>query len=160
MQKMQLVPNADGYQSTDGTEVIGIELEGGAGRYRTDKIGATKKVSCSWTLNPGEYQYWRAFYVTATKKGALSFLCDLLSEDGMGPAEHVCTFVPGSVTMPSQQGLSYVQQAQLEVTPLPHDPELDLAIIAIFESSGGRPENWYLSLDNLVNHIMPDTIGA
>ena len=160
MYKLLLAPDANGYQSADGAEVIMIELDGGAGRYRTDKIGATKRVSVAWTMNRGQYQYWRAFYVTATKKGALPFLCDLVGEDGLGPAEHTCSFIPGSVTLPQQMGLTYVQQAQLEVTPLPHDEADDLAVIAAFEASEGDSDAWYAALENLVLVIMPATIGG
>lgn len=156
MFKMSLAPDADGYSSQDGDEVIHIKLEGGQGRYRRDKIGATKTVQVKWTLNPQQYAYWRAFYNTGTQKGSLPFLCDLVSEDGSGPAEHVCNFVPGSVTLPTQQGLTYVQQATLEVVPIPSIFEVDNARLLI----GYEVEAVFSALARLVNVTAPGAIGV
>jgi len=160
MAKLMLRPDADGYQAQDGTTVLRTALAGGAGRYRRDKLGATKMVTVKWTMNPVQYEYWRAFFVTATKEGALPFTCDLVSEDGRGPVEHTCSFIPGSVGMPSQQGFTYVQAATLEVTPIPHDTAHDLALIEIFNESEGAPDAWLNALAQLVNVTMPETIGA
>lgn len=158
MFKMALAPDADGYNSLDGDEVIHVKLDGGQGRYRRDKIGATKTVQVKWTLNPSQYEYWRAFYVTGTQKGALPFLCDLVSEDGAGPTEHVCNFVPGSVTLPTQAGLTYVQQATLEVVPIPRNEAADLALV-VFYADGG-PEAGFAALAKLVNETMPEALGV
>lgn len=158
--KLLLVPDSDGYQSTDGNSSIYVALAGGAGRSRLDKIGAAKMVSCTWTLNRFQYQYWRAFYRTATKEASLSFLCDLLSEDGTGPVEHQCRFIPGSVTLPRQQGLTYVQQAQLEVLPLPTNTELDNEIISVYNLLEDSAEDWFNALEHLVISEMPIYIGA
>lgn len=160
MYKLQLRPDADGYNSVDGESVLRVQLDGGAGRYRTDKIGATKTVTATWTMHPTQYQYWRAFYETGTKRGALPFLCDLVSDDGTGPAEHVCNFIPGSVSLPTQKGFTYVQQATLEVKPLPRDKNADLALINIWEAAGPEPELWLNELEKLVNVTMPENIGG
>lgn len=157
MYKLLLTPDADGYSSTDGQDWIRSELDGGVGRYRQDKIGASKSVSVKWTMNPAQYQYWRSFYATV---GSGTFLCDLLSEDGTGPAEHECNIIPGSVTLPTQVGFTYVQQAQLEVRPLPRDAAMDLEIMLIFEASGGYPDSWFRALERLTTVSMPEAIGA
>jgi len=160
MIKLHLLPDADGYTMTEGNDVIGTTLEGGAGRYRRDKIGAAKTANVKWTLNPGQYQYWRAFYKTATQRGSLPFLCDLVGEDGCGPAEHICQFVPGSVTLPEQHGLTYVQQATLEVLPLPTDEEYDADVILLYETFGDDADSALNALAHLVNVTAPGTIGA
>jgi hypothetical protein len=116
-----------------------------------DKINPSKSVNVTWTMNRTQYQYWRAFYATV---GSRTFLCDLVGEDGMGPAEHTCNIVPGSVTLPRQQGLTYVQQCQLDVRPL-HDKAADLAIMSAFEQSDGQPEMWYAALERLTNVTIP-----
>jgi hypothetical protein len=157
--KLLLVPDADGYSSTDGNEVIGTPLDGGAGRYRRDKIGATKIVNLRWTMSRSQYQYWRAFFVVTTSKGALSFTCDLLSEDGTGPAEHVCNFVPGSVSLLSQSGFTYVQQAQLEVTPLARNAIVDAAVLALY-SEGDEVDDNLRVLARLVNVTAPESLGG
>jgi hypothetical protein len=157
MYKMAIRPDADGYSSTDGEEWISSQLDGGVGRYRLDKLGASKSVGVRWTLNRAQYQYWRAFWRIV---GCDKFLCDLVGEDGTGPKEHECHFVPGSVSLPSQAGLIYVQQAQLEVTPLNINPDDDLALLLIYSESGGIPDEWYEALERLVTVTMPEAIGA
>lgn len=160
MRKLYLVPDADGYSSADGEETVGTRLQGGAGRYRRDQLGATKSVNVTWTMNPEQYAYWRAFYATVTASGSLAFLCDLLSEDGNGPTEQICNFVPGSINMPSQRGLTYVQTAQLEVRPLPRDIDYDNSIISLYESTDGMGGDVLFSIDHLVNVVAPENIGG
>lgn len=156
MHKLMIVPDSDGYSSTDGTEWVGSRLDGGSGRFRRDKIGAAKSVNVKWTLNPSLYQYFRSFYSTV---GSATFLCDLLSEDGSGPAEHECVFMPGSVTLPTQVGLTYIQQAQLEVKPLARDTELDQEILVAYEEME-FPELGFTMLEHLVNVSMPEAMSA
>ena len=75
------------------------------------------------------------------KSGALPFLCDLVSEDGLGPQEHLCSFVPGTVVLTEQSGFTYRQQARLEVRPLATDAVADQAVIdaaAAILVAGGR----------------------
>lgn len=156
MEYLLLRPDSDSYNQQEGTEVIGVELDGGGGRYRRDKIGATRKVDVTWTLNPREYAYWRAFWNTATKRGSLPFLCDLVGEDGLGPRQYVCNFIPGSVSLPAQRGLTYVQTAQLEAKPPPIEEDIDLAIMALFQAD--TEPSALLSLAHLVNVIAPETL--
>jgi hypothetical protein len=157
--RLTLLPDSDGYSSAEGDEVIAIKLAGGASRLRRDKLGAAKTVNVKWTMNPSDYQYWRAFFRTATLMGSLPFECQLVSEDGCGPAWHICTFVPGSVSLPSQQGWTYVQQATLEVTPLPTDASQDEMIMDIYEELGPNANSVLLALAHLVNVTAPAAIG-
>lgn len=160
LRKLALRPDSDGYSDSEGEDVIRVELEGGVGRYRRDKIGSSLRVNVRWTLNRTQYQYWRAFFVTQTQKGSLPFLCDLVGEDGLGPAEHVCSFIPGSVGKPGQSGLTYVQQATLEVKPLAHDAETDEDIMVAFEVLGETSSDVFLALERLCLVIAPEAIGA
>lgn len=156
MEHLLLRPDSDSYSQQEGVEVIGVELDGGGGRYRLDKIGATRKVSVTWTLNPNQYKYWRAFWNTSTKRGALPFLCDLVGEDGLGPWQYVCQFIPGSVQLPSQRGLTYVQAAQLEVKPRPVDEATDLETIMLF--TGSVDSDVLMDLGHLVNVVAPEAL--
>lgn len=158
MWTLTLAPDADGYNSTDGEETIHVKLDGGQSRFRRDKIGSTKTVQVKWTLNPAQYEYWRTFYVSGTQKGALPFLCPLVSEDGNGPELHVCNFMPGSVSLPTQQGLTYVQQATLEVIPLPRDEAADLIELAMYEFAD--QEEVFYGLYHLVNVTFPENLSA
>jgi hypothetical protein len=157
MYTMFLAPDAEGYTSTDGEEWVQSKVDGGAGRYRRDKYGATKRINVQWTLNPAQFQYWRAFWRTV---GSDKFLCPLVSEDGTGAKDHEVNIIPGTVNLPRQIGLTYVQQCQLEAKPLIVDPEDDLAILALFEATGGFPDALYGSLAHIVTVVMPEYIGA
>lgn len=157
MYKMILAPDANGYSSSDGNEWLRTELDGGAGRYRQDKLGAAKMISAKWTLNPNQYAYWRAFYNLV---GSGPFLCDLVSDDGIGPVEHTVNIVPGSVQLPSQQGLTYVQQCTLEARPLPRDRDADESFVITFNAAEGNTDGWYLALERMANQTLPESFGA
>lgn len=157
MERLLLRPNSEDYHEQDAEEVIAVALDGGAGRYRRDKVNASKQVSVSWTMNPHQYEYWRAFWHTATKRGSLPFLCDLVGENGVGPIQHVCYFVPGSVSKPSQQGLRYVQAAALEVKQNPVDDAANLVILAAFALENDDSDV-YWDLARLVNETAPEAL--
>lgn len=155
-QRMFLAPDADGYQSTDGAEWLQTALDGGGSRFRRDKVGAAKSVTVKWTLNRAQYQYWRSFYNSV---GSATFTCPLLSEDGCGPVDQLCNIVPGSVSLPTQQGLMYVQQAQLEVQQLPLDPVNDASVMVLFSASEGEPDAWLAALAHMVNVTAPSVLS-
>jgi hypothetical protein len=58
--------------------------------------------------------------------------------------------------MPSQQGLTYVQSAQLEVRPNPVDHAANQAIIDLFASSIDSDVLW--DLERLVNETAPEAL--
>lgn len=154
MYRMILAPDSDGYSATDGNDMVSTAAGGGFGRSRQDQIGVPNSVNLKWTLNQSQYAYWRAFF-NLTRHGQV-FLCPLVSEDGNGPQDYECKFVPGSVTLPSQYGLTYVQQAQLEVKPLVRDTQADMALLVAFEAADGQFDSWYLALERLANVTIPN----
>ena len=160
MDRLRLTPDSDGYSDVEGTDVLRTALDGGVGRYRRDKIGSSKIVNVVWTLNRVQYQYWRAFFHTALQNGSLPFLCPLVSEDGTGPADHVCNFIPGSVGKPSQKGFEYKQSAQLEVRPLARVVEDDELILMLYGEYGDAGDDILGLLDSLVNQQLPQALGA
>lgn len=157
---LALVPDADGYASNEGKEILAVGLSSGANVFRRGYRGATKTVNVKWTMNPTQYRYWRAFWETAIKRGALPFTCDLLSEDGSGPVAHTCSIIPESVSMPSQSGLTYIQTATLDVKPLPVDDVFNEEVIALFEYGVVDPDSLFNALAHLVLVKMPETISA
>lgn len=157
METLLLRPDAGSYSQEEGAEVIAVALDGGSARYRRDKIGASRTVSAAWTMNPEEYAYWRAFWHTSTQRGALPFVCDLVGEDGQGPQPHTCRFVPGTVSLGSQMGRTYVMQATLEVTPQNMSDVLNLSAIALF--TGGMTEQAINQLAHLVNVTLPESFN-
>lgn len=155
---LALAPDADSYSQQEGAEVIAVSLDGGAGRYRRDKIGAARMVNVKWTMNPLQYRYFRAFWHTAIKRGALAFTCDLVSEDGAGPVAHECNVVPGTVGMPTQGGLTYTQAMTLEVKPLPVDDDLNESVMLLFNA--GMDDDDLAALGRMINITMPELFGA
>jgi hypothetical protein len=160
MLKMALRPDSDSYtQAEPAGEVIRTELDGGIGRQRRDKLGASRMIQVQWTMNPTQYAYFRAF-LSAVDNGSLPFLIDLVGEYGLGPEEHTAQFMPGTISLPRQVGLTYVQQATLEVRPNPRDRDADMAFIVSYGEWGDDTEAVLLALEELVNVIAPEDIGA
>lgn len=154
LQKFMIPPDSGSYTEVEPSdEVLFTALQGGVGRYRLDKVNASRTVTVQWTFDPPDYQYFRAFFATATQRGALPFLLDLLSEDGDGTVESTCNFVPGSVTLTSTEGQMYVQAATLEVKQIPRDPDADNLIILL--NGGGDMID---ALYTLVNVTAPATL--
>lgn len=114
--KFIIPPDNSAYSVTDGKEIVATQLDGGAARYRQDIIGATSTVNVSWILGRNEYKYLRSFYRGITGKGATPFLIDLILDD-FELTEHKVYFIPGSMQLTGQKGLTHWVSAQLEVYP-------------------------------------------
>lgn len=155
-----LTPDADSYSQDEGAEVLAVSLGSGATLSRRDKVNAVRVVNARWSMSREAYRYFRAFYRTTLREGLLPFTCDLLSEDGGGAVAHQCNFIPGSVSMPSQNGLTYIQTATLEVRPLPVDHAANENIIELYEAYPNLDQNLFLALEHLVLIAMPATISA
>lgn len=130
LSKFIIPPDQAGYSVKDGNEVIATKLAGGASRYRRDIIGATSTVNVAWTIGPDEYRYIRAFYNAIAKKGAVPFSIDLIL-DRSELTEHKAYFIPGSMSMDGQKGLTYSISAQLEVYPV-ETLQDDLDFVAVY----------------------------
>lgn len=137
LNKLKLTPDNSSYSVTDGKEVVATQLDGGAARYRRDILGATSAVAVSWILGTQDYKYLRAFYKALASSGATPFLIDLIL-DKPELTEHKAYFVPGSVQLTAQKGLTYWVSAQLEVYPI-EMTEDDTAFAALYGELG---ENW------------------
>lgn len=128
--KFTIPPEATGYSMEDPNEVIAIKLDGGASRYRRDKLGGTSKVSVKWSFDREEYRYFRAFYRSLLGRGSQPFLIDLVI-DLPDPIEHKAYFVPGTVRLQEQRGHYYGVTAELEAYPteLNETEEADFAAL-------------------------------
>lgn len=113
--KLLVRPESSSYNLTFGTEALRTELDGGRGRYRADILGASTMLEgIEWKLDPDKYNYFMAFYRTETKRASLPFTMDLLVDN----SELVtcdCNFVPGSVRLSQQSGITYIVSASIEV---------------------------------------------
>lgn len=155
MNKFIIPPDSSSYSVSDGKEVVAIQLDGGASRYRRDVIGATSTVSVSWILGREQYLYLRSFYRGLAGKGATPFLIDLILDD-FELTEHKAYFVPGSVQLTGQKGLTYWVSAQLEVYPNEDNDNGDFA--AIYNEFGENWPFWLEKLQVVVNNDWPEVL--
>lgn len=135
--KLLVRPESSSYNLTFGTEALRTELDGGRGRYRADILGASTMLEgVQWRLDPDEYDYFMAFYRTESKRASLPFTMDLMV-DSSGLVECDCNFIPGSVRLSEQSGITYVVSASIEVKrPVNLDEEdEDGDIISEFNTS-------------------------
>jgi len=112
--KLLLIPESAGYAVDRGQEVLSVKLDGGASRMRKDIIGAAFDVNVAWKLDPEQYDYLNAFFRTATARGSLPFTIDLVL-DKTEYQTVTARFVPKTLKLTGQQGLSYFMSATLEV---------------------------------------------
>lgn len=117
MTKLLVNPSLASFGVRFGSNVIATKLEGGASRYRLDKIGSTHEVAVQWMLEAQGYDYLMAFYRTEIDYGALPFTIDLKSVDTDTLTTYTARLVPGSLSVTAFLGSVYQVSATLEVTP-------------------------------------------
>jgi hypothetical protein len=161
--KFIIPPDNSSYSVTDGSQVIATQLDGGAARYRRDILGATSKVGVSWTLGPEEYKYLRSFYRALCVSGSRPFLIDLILDDPV-LTEHKAYFVPNSMQLTGQKGLTYFVACQLEVYPAEMDLEAEADFAAIYSYWGKDWKNKFPAFDDelntLINIEIPNDIAV
>lgn len=123
-----LPPDEANYVAPFGHTAIRVILNGGAGRYRADQLGATFLLAVQWTCDSINYNYLTAFYRTATDYGSLPFLISLIL-DSNAVLQYTAYFVPDTFQLASQSGQEYVVAATLEVIPNASYASGDAAII-------------------------------
>jgi len=156
MKKLVIPPDQNSYSFTDAEETVLVQLDGGSPRVRTDVLNGDYTLQARWTLDDGNYQYFRNFYKVVLANDAGRFLCDLIT-DTAAPIQHNCLFVPGSLTLVSQSGLTYVVSAKFMVTAIPQDiPNLEV-LIDIVEAYGSveKAAKALNLLDKLANRDLP-----
>lgn len=159
--KFSLPPDSSAYSVTDGKEVVATQLDGGAARYRRDILGATSTINCTWILGPQAYKYFRSFYKAITASGSKPFLIDLILDEFV-LTEHKAYFIPGSIQLTAQKGLTYWVSAQLEAYPIQTDLQSEADFAGIYGEFG---ENWQVSfpafedeLDVMINETLPELL--
>lgn len=157
--KLVLAPDNSSYSVRDGKEVVSVALDGGAGRYRRDILGASSAVSVQWICDREEYHYLRSFYRALLGKGAKPFLIDLILDDPL-PMEHKAYFVPGSMALTAQRGLAYYVSAELEVEPTDMDEEAELNFATMFSNFGPDWETVFPPIEDEFNTIVNTDLPA
>lgn len=109
---LQLPPDQANYQATPNPTAISTQLDGGASRFRADKLGASITLTVQWTLNKKNYAYLCAFY-RQLNFGADPFIVGLFIDSG-DIQDYTCHFLPGTFQLNSQMGQTWVVQATIE----------------------------------------------
>lgn len=136
MKKLQLLPNSSSYNVKFGEGNISTRLSGGASRVRKDTVDNVHSINVGFNLNKEQYQYIMAFYRHITKRGALPFLMDLITDEG-SPQTHKVQIVPNTFQLSEQAGHRYGISFTVEAEPLSEHAESDTQLIANYES--GKP---------------------
>ncbi len=136
MKKLQLLPNSSSYNVKFGEGNISTRLSGGASRVRKDTVDNVHSINVGFNLNKEQYQYIMAFYRHITKRGALPFLMDLITDEG-SPQTHKVQIVPNTFQLSEQAGHRYGISFTVEAEPLNEHAESDTQLIANYES--GKP---------------------
>lgn len=133
MSKLIIPPNSASYSGkmSEG-EVITVQLDGGASRYRRAQIGFVHSVTVEWTIGLAAYNYLCAFFRLSTRMGSLPFTIDLILE-GAALATYTARFKPGTFGISGQEGATYIVEAELEVTPLTVNDTTDLNTILAYD---------------------------
>ena len=124
-----LVRPRTNYSGPFGNNVLSTELDGGASRYRLDKIGVPHRVLVQWMLTSKAYTYLMAFYRTEIDFGSLPFTI-ALSLDSKTSATYTAHIVPGTFKLDANRIGLYQVSATLELTPQAVNKSADQALIA------------------------------
>jgi hypothetical protein len=133
MQKFAIPPESESYSVKDGVSFVSVALEGGLSRRRADVINTASKAQVTWSFDRNEYDYFRAFFDTATMKGSLPFILELVV-DKHYRQEYVCAFIEDTLELSELSGHSYQVRAELEVIPKRPDHTANQAIIDIYNA--------------------------
>lgn len=124
-----LPPDQSSYAAQLGAQAIAVQLDGGASRVRQDQLGQSHRLTVQWTCNFKNYNYLMAFFRTSTSYGALPFIMALLL-DAATVQNYTCLLVPGSLSLSSVSGFTFVVSATIEVLFDPTYAAGDAALIA------------------------------
>lgn len=128
MQKFTIPPESESYSVKDGLSFVSVALEGGLSRRRADVVNTASKAKVSWSFDRPEYDYFRAFFDTATMKGSLPFTLDLVV-DKHYRQEYICAFIEDTLELSELSGHSYRVTAELEVIPKRPDHVANQALV-------------------------------
>ena len=149
--KFPFPPDQASYVLTDGSAVVSTTLDGGSARYRLDLLDVANTIVVQWTFDPIKYQYWKAFYDTIIVKGSLPFALDLYMDQAV-LTTHEVHIVPGTLTLASQSGLTFVVGCTIEAIPLPIDDVDNTAFINLYNIYGDNTLAMLNALQQLTNY--------
>jgi len=158
MRKFLIPPDQEGYSVKDGNEVISVVLDGGASRSRSDIRNSASRVTCTWKTNGFGYEYIRTFFKVGASSAALPFLIDLYGEFET-LTEHTAKFVPGTMTLSSQRGNSFIVNAELEVLPNAEDFAYQEDMMILYDNLDLELAWFFAALEKAANVDFPEWWG-
>lgn len=160
-------PDSEGYNWIFGQAAAGVQLDGGASRFRGDKLNPAAAFTVQWTCNQTTYNAMIGFW-TGINYGADPFLINLVFESAT-PLAYIAHIVTGTFQLASQKGLTYVLQATLEVipggVPMISSSQLPEKLVTlaggnmVFDASQGQVFEVTLNADALVNTFINGVVG-
>ena len=133
-ERMTVLPDEGSYGYGSDNSIVSNRLDGGASRSRRDQINSASVINCTWTVNPADYQYLRAFFNYYTNRGVKPFLIELILDQPYLEV-YQAKFIANTFETPELAGNAYIVSADLEVVPN-HDPEFDEMVLHIYELGG------------------------
>jgi hypothetical protein len=130
MTKLLVNPTFAAFSAQFGANALSTELDGGAGRYRLDKIGSAHKAQVQWMLTAKAYNYLMAFYRTEIDYGSLPFTIDISGVDAAALTTYTAHIVPGTLSLTACLGDMYQMSATLEITPLAENSGADATLVS------------------------------
>lgn len=101
---LQIIPEYSGYGLNFNSAAPGVVLAGAATGYRPGVVEKTAIAKLNFNVMYDDYNYLTAFYRTATKKGSLPFLVDLLIKNNE-LSRHMAKMVPRSFKISNVEGI-------------------------------------------------------
>lgn len=150
--KLMLKPFRNGYGFNLGYGVVSTDTEYGMPRQRLDGIGKPHKLTATYKCTRAMYQYLVAFL--RVYKG-LPFNAYLLLDD-VDHTWYECRITASESIQVSTLGDQiFTVQLPMVVKPIKYSVDTDKSIIAIYEMTGGKPNEFYNYLEKLVNQDLP-----
>lgn len=114
-----LILPPDGFSLTGSRQAssVAATLNSPQGFYAPTQRMQAWRVEVSWTCSLADFDYFMAFWRTATARGALPFTVDLPLESAE-LTTHVARFVPGSIRLADVQGTVRTVRAAIDVVSL------------------------------------------
>lgn len=151
---MALTPSAAAYSVDRGGTVLRSQVGLGPSRFRLDKFNSPSRVSAQWVVGTqADFLYLMAFYYSAIAEGALPFWVDAVM-DHPDARRLRATLIPGSFALAGLGGKRWTFRADLDVVPVT-SPDYDALVFELYDLYGEEWTNVLLSLDHLVNVLMP-----
>ena len=137
-------------------EYLRAQLQGGAGRYRSDIVGGSQLVTARWVVDGRGYNYLCAFY-RVFKSGVEPFeICLINGEAAAVP--HVAWFVPGSWKLEEKRGPMFFVTAQLEIEGPEYCVKDDSWLVAAAGMLGPEWGIYAEKLDSIMNIMLPEIL--